>query len=124
MANRKVKNNRVDKGGIKGGVRTPNSGRTKGTPNKRTQELIDLIAEKYPNYNPIFCMIEIGRSEDVAIDTRLQAHKEVAQYIYPKRKAIEYKVADTIFEEANKNLLNIVDLIKNPAINRKIEDVQ
>lgn len=70
--------------------KTPGSGRKKGTPNKRTQEVLDLLEEKFPDYNPIVAMAEIANDEELPIDMRMSAHKEVAQYVAPKRKAIEH----------------------------------
>lgn len=66
-------------------------GRVKGTPNKKTQELIDMI-EAAGCPHPVQGMAEIAvkaRSEgndDLAKD----CYKELAQYVAPKRKAIEH----------------------------------
>jgi len=64
-------------------------GRKAGTPNKNKQELLDRVHSKYPNYCPIEAMCEIAVDIENDVALRLQASKEVAQYIYPKRKAIE-----------------------------------
>ena len=64
-------------------------GRKKGTPNKPKQALIEAIQAKFPNYHPVMAMAEIANDESLPVDMRFNAHKEVAQYIEPKRKAIE-----------------------------------
>ena len=64
-------------------------GRTKGTPNKKTllvqQQMEDL------GFDPIESMIEINRLAMAKEDYSLagQMAKELAQYVYPKRKSIE-----------------------------------
>lgn len=60
-------------------------GRVKGTPNLRTQELIDMVAAS--GQDPFAVMIDLLTNEDLHL--RFQAAKELAQYLRPKRKAIE-----------------------------------
>ena len=69
-------------------------GRTKGTPNRKTQGIVELITEKFPNYHPLISLAEIANdfSNDVAI--RLQANKEIAKYICPQLKAIAVDVVE------------------------------
>lgn len=64
-------------------------GRQKGTPNKKTQEIVELLEEKFPGYNPIVAMAEIANDPSVELSIRTAMHKEVAQYIAPKRKAVD-----------------------------------
>ena len=68
---------------------TKTGGRVKGTPNKKTQEVIDRLKEL--NCDPIEGMAKIAQtaleSDDLALAG--QMYKELAQYIAPKRKAIE-----------------------------------
>lgn len=64
-------------------------GRIKGTPNKRTQDLIDLIQEKYPDFDPILSLIDISLNDDTPLDIKVTCLKEVAKYIHPQRKAVE-----------------------------------
>lgn len=68
-------------------------GRTVGTPNKDTAELVALLKSKYPKWDPVIAMAEIANTCN-DVNTQLQAAKEVAQYIYPKRKAIEHSGPD------------------------------
>ena len=65
-------------------------GRLPGTPNKQSLHIMQLIAEKYPNYHPVLALVEIANSsQDVSI--QLQANKEVAKYVCPQLKSIEIK---------------------------------
>ena len=64
-------------------------GRKKGTPNKSTKALQDLINAKYPNYDPIMQMVEVANDQTQELSVRLKCAMEVAPYIHAKRKAIE-----------------------------------
>ena len=70
------------------GKKVQGSGRKSGTPNKRTQEVLEIF--KRYHYNPIISMIKIAQDQDVGIEIRKDMHKELAQYGFPKRKAIEH----------------------------------
>jgi len=72
----------------KGGPRK-GSGRKKGSVNKRSQELIDMIKKKYPRYDPVMAMIEITKKKNVKPELALQAHKEIAKYVRPQLRSIE-----------------------------------
>lgn len=69
----------------KGVPRPPNSGRKKGTPNKKT-ELLQQKLERH-NYDPIDALVALIPE----LDPKSKAHValELMQYVYPKRKAIE-----------------------------------
>ena len=70
-------------------------GRPKGKPNKKLSEsLFDRIKQKFPNYDPVIKMIEIALDDCNSKELRFNANKEVAQYIYPKKKAVEHKTED------------------------------
>ena len=61
-------------------------GRKKGTPNKKTLDVVEKL--KSLNCDPIEGLARIALdSEEESL--RLQANKELAQYIAPKRKAVE-----------------------------------
>ena len=64
--------------------------RPAGTPNKNKQALIALLEAKYPGYQPVVSMAEIANDMDNDLQMRFNAHKEVAQYIVPKLKAVEH----------------------------------
>lgn len=63
-------------------------GRPTGSLNKNKQALIALLEAKYPGYHPVVEMAKIAHETD---DPVLSAnmHKEVAQYVAPKLKAVE-----------------------------------
>ena len=65
-------------------------GRTKGTPNKKTQ----LVQQQMEDlgFDPIESMIEICNQAMTDKNYALagQMAKELAQYVYPKRKAVEH----------------------------------
>ena len=64
-------------------------GRVKGTPNKKTQEVIDRLAEL--KCDPIEGMARIAQQAMDEADLVLAGnmYKELAQYVAPKRKAVE-----------------------------------
>jgi RecJ-like exonuclease len=91
-------------------------GSRKGIPNKRTQEIQELLAEKYPGWNPVLALADMAKGDvscsncngkgkitqrtgcpicigtgklNIPLDIKLAALKEVAQYVAPKRKAVE-----------------------------------
>jgi len=69
--------------------------RPAGRPNKNRDHLVKLIKKDYPEYNCILEMVSIAMQKDQTgeylndVNIRLNANKEIAQYIYPKLKAIE-----------------------------------
>lgn len=64
-------------------------GRTKGSLNAPKAALFAMMAKRWPDYHPVMAMAEIANDPAVELDTRFAAHKEVAQYVEPKRKAVE-----------------------------------
>ncbi len=80
-------------------------GRQKGTPNKKTVVLEELIQNKFPDFNPILSMIEIAVSDFTPTDLQFQCLKEISGYIYPKRKPIELNDRD---EEIKNNKIEVV----------------
>ena len=69
-------------------------GRTAGTPNKDTSRLMELLSKKYPKWDPVIAMAEVANGNKADEGLRFAAAKEVAQYVYPKRKAIEHSGKD------------------------------
>lgn len=78
-----------------GGARQ-GAGRKKNVPNKDKRELVDRLNKKFPNWDPVMAMAEMANDKKNGIDLRFAASKEVAQYIHPKRKAIEHSGPDGI----------------------------
>lgn len=71
--------------GIKSG------GRAKGTPNKRTTEVADLLYAL--GCDPVEGMARIAMDEAHAPELRGRMYAELAGYLFPKRKALEIKDA-------------------------------
>lgn len=64
-------------------------GRPKGSKNQPKRALLKLIQELYPNYHPVLEMAKTANDKEVDAALRFNANKEVAQYVEPKRKAVE-----------------------------------
>ena len=64
-------------------------GRQRGTPNKPKKELLDTIQDRWPDYHPVLAMVELAHDPLLPIELRFQAHREIAHYIEPKRKAVD-----------------------------------
>ena len=77
---------------VKGSKKT--GGRQKGTPNKPTEGIREILAEM--KYDPVREMVRIANLASRKGDHALAGSmaKEVAQYIYPKRKQVEHLGAD------------------------------
>ena len=52
------------------------------------------LAERYPGWDPVEAMAAIALDEQNDVMIRLAAMKEVAQYVHPKRKAVEHTGRD------------------------------
>lgn len=70
----------------KGKPRPEGAGRKKGTLNRQTVAL-EEICEKH-KINPFEAMIKLALTTDKD-ELRFNALKELCQYLYPKRKAVE-----------------------------------
>ena len=64
-------------------------GREAGVPNKSKQTLIKLLEARYPDYNPVYEMVDIALDKENDVNTRLAANDKVAGYLIPKLKAVE-----------------------------------
>jgi hypothetical protein len=64
-------------------------GRTSGTPNRKTQAIIDHLEAL--GCDPIEGMARIAMDETIEIGIRAQMYEELAQYGASKRKAIEVR---------------------------------
>jgi hypothetical protein len=62
-------------------------GRQKGTPNKVTQEIVEKL--RVLGCDPIEGMARIAIDPESKPELRLRAYTELAQYVAPKRKALE-----------------------------------
>lgn len=63
-------------------------GRKKGTPNRRTQEIAEKLAVL--GCDPIEGLARIAMDEESSPELRGRMFAELAQYVAPKRKAIEH----------------------------------
>lgn len=75
----------MPRGGARPGERR--GGRQKGTPNKRTKAVTETLATL--GCDPIAGMAHIAMDENADLGIRAQMYKELAQYVAPKRKAVE-----------------------------------
>lgn len=67
-------------------------GRQTGTPNKRTQELVERLEAL--GCDPIEGMAQIAMDNSNPPELRGRMYAELAGYLFPKRKATEIKVDD------------------------------
>lgn len=63
-------------------------GRKAGTPNKKTTELQDKLIDS--GFDPIQELIEIAVDLQTSKDLKTKICSDLAQYVYPKRKAVEH----------------------------------
>ena len=61
-----------------------------GSKNQPKRALLALIQEKFPNYHPVLEMAKLANDPEADATLRFNASKEVAQYVEPKRKAVEF----------------------------------
>ena len=65
-------------------------GRQKGTPNKYRAVLIERLSERFPNYDPVIALAELAQDASVDLSVRLDCHKTLANYLYPKMRSVEW----------------------------------
>lgn len=68
----------------KGSKRPEGAGRKKGTPNKRTADIV----ERLKGVDIVGELLEIARTTKKE-DTKVTVYKELMKYVYPQRKAVE-----------------------------------
>ena len=68
------------------------SGRKACTPNRGTREVQEMLDSL--ECNPIEGMVRIAEDESVELSLRARMYTELAQYVAPKRKAIEHSGPD------------------------------
>ncbi len=82
----------MDKQGNKTG------GRQKGTPNKKTKELLELMGD----FSPLESLLSIVKSDRTPIDLKSKICLDLLGYIYPKRKSVESKEQVLLFNNPEK----------------------
>jgi hypothetical protein len=66
-------------------------GRVVGTPNRKTKEVSELLASL--GCDPIQGMAEIAMNMEASLELRGRMYAELAQYVYPKRKAVAMELS-------------------------------
>jgi len=82
-------------------------GRKAGTPNRKTQEITELLEPL--GHNPIEAMVQIATDPNASLELRGRMNAELAQYVYPKRKAVEVAGDQANPQIPNKIRIVIVD---------------
>ena len=81
-------------------------GRQKGTPNKKTADLLERLG----NYNPVDALLTISQDENTPLDIQVKINLDLMNYIYPKRKSvdfndkIDFSISEKSLEEIQKSL--------------------
>jgi hypothetical protein len=60
-----------------------------GSKNQPQRALTLLLKEHFPNYHPVLEMAKLANDKEADSTARFNANREVAQYMEPKRKAVE-----------------------------------
>ena len=96
-------------------------GRVKGTPNKRTQDLTERLAEL--GCDPVEGMARLAMDPNSSPDLKGRMYAELAQYVYPKRRAVEQTVIDPKDEMTEEEILTKIQEIlnENPSYRALIE---
>ena len=71
--------------------KTPGSGRRAGTPNRKTAEVAERLAAL--GCDPLTGLAAIAMDEANSPELRARVYSELAQYLFPKRRAIEVQAA-------------------------------
>lgn len=66
--------------------RNKTGGRQKGTPNKRTADLLERLGD----YNPLDALLAISQDEDTPLEIQVKINLDLMNYVYPKRKSVEF----------------------------------
>lgn len=88
-------------------------GRKKGTPNKRTSDLLEQIQSRWPGYDSVLALVELAHDLELPVELRFQCHKEIAHYIEPKRKAVDVSGEFGLSHEAALELLDFRTVVVN-----------
>jgi hypothetical protein len=62
-------------------------GRVRGVPNRKTQELAAKLAKL--GCDPVEALAKIADDRATPLDIRVTCYRELAGYLYPKRKAVD-----------------------------------
>jgi hypothetical protein len=81
-------------------------GRKRGVPNRLTAAVIERLAEL--DCDPIEGMAKIAADENAPIEVRARMYSELAQYIAPKRRAIDHDLSPTAADAMMPRIIEIV----------------
>jgi hypothetical protein len=70
-------------------------GRQRGTPNKNRVALLAKLEDSFPTYDPLLALAELAQDASVDLSVRLDCHKTLANYLYPKMRSVEWIDANT-----------------------------
>lgn len=93
-------------------------GREKGTPNKKTVELQERVKkfmqqQGIKNFDPLVALAGIAVDKATPLKLKVESLKELAQYLHPKRRAVEVSGEQTInVQEKEKKIKEIDDLLE------------
>ena len=93
-------------------------GREKGTPNKKTVELQERVKkfmqqQGIKNFDPLVALAGISVDKATPLKLKVESLKELAQYLHPKRRAVEVSGEQTInVQEKEKKIKEIDDLLE------------
>jgi hypothetical protein len=74
-------------------------GRTAGTPNKPKLTLLEMLAQRYPNFHPILAMLEMYHDPETPVELRARLLNDIASYTVPRIKPIEFTEARRLTDE-------------------------
>lgn len=63
-------------------------GRPKGSKNKVTLAVQTMMADQFPDWDPVIAMAEIAQNDELELAVRIQCMREVAAYMYPKQRSV------------------------------------
>jgi hypothetical protein len=63
-------------------------GRTAGTSNKPKPTLLEMLAQRYPNFHPILAMLEMYHDPETPVELRARLLNDIASYTVPRIKPI------------------------------------
>ena len=65
-------------------------GRVLGSKNKDKRSLLVALQKIHPDYSPLTSLMDLAFDDDTTKAEKISCHKEIAQYCYPKLKAVEH----------------------------------
>jgi 16S rRNA C967 or C1407 C5-methylase (RsmB/RsmF family) len=75
-------------------------GRTAGTPNKPKPTLLEMLAQRYPDFHPILAMLELANDPKTLVEVQARLLNDIASYTVPRIKPIEFTGAQRMADEA------------------------